>query len=91
MAAGGIRISKQVSKTGVMPKTKAADVMYVESTQSEARLHRQQSHARQKNPSSYGQTIGQPRRNTSSVGIRNNRQPSKQRPAHYGNQTKQHR
>ena len=54
MAAGGIRINKQVSKTGVLPKKKAADVMYGDNSQPEARLHRQQSHARQKNPNSYG-------------------------------------
>ena len=72
MAVGGLRVNRQVSKTGIIQKTKAADVMYADESQPEIRQQRQQSHARQKNMNQ-GQGFGMPRRNQSSVGARNNR------------------
>ena len=37
MAAGGLRVNRQVSKTGIIQKTKAADVMYADEGQPEVR------------------------------------------------------
>ena len=40
MAVGGLRVNRQVSKTGIIQKTKAADVMYADESQPEIRQQR---------------------------------------------------